>query len=306
MCRVLAYLGEPIGLGDVLYETDSSLVSQSHSPRMTQGYLNLGGFGMAAWDPRSLQPDEPFVYRATTLPAYDRNLRGLADKLAPTCLLAHVRGVPLSSHEVVAAPNLHPFRFQGARVTFAHNGHLRQFADMRFDLVEHVLPELRSRIEGTTDSEWIYALVLSQLRDPYGLPELRDLADATVAALRILRDVRTRLGMETSSPVNVFLTAGEQLVVTRFSFDYGWYPDDDIHLEADLPYVSLWCTVGGEFTRGEDGFGMADSDPPKSLLIASEPLTVDLSGWLEVPEYAMITATRTPEGLDFQTRDLDA
>lgn len=302
---MVAYLGEPIDLEDVLFETDSSLVTQSHNPRMTQGMLNLAGFGMAAWDQRSLDAHEPFVYRATTLPAFDRNLRGLAEKLAPTCLLAHVRGVPLSSHEVVAEPNLHPFRFRGAHVTFAHNGHLRQFTDMRYDLVEHVRPELRSKIEGTTDSEWIYALLLSQLDDPYGVPETRELADALAAALRVLREVRARHGIGVSSPVNVFLTTGDQLVATRFSFDYGWYPDNDIYLEADLPYVSLWCTIGGAYRRDDDGYGMAASDTNRSVLIASEPLTVDTSGWLEVPEYSMITATSTPDGLDFETRDLD-
>jgi hypothetical protein len=48
MCRVLAYLGEPISLEHVLFETDSSLVRQSYSPRMMQKFLNLAGFGMAA------------------------------------------------------------------------------------------------------------------------------------------------------------------------------------------------------------------------------------------------------------------
>ena len=50
---------------------------------------------------------------------------------------------------------------------------------------------------------------------------------------------------------------------------------------------------------------MAASETPRSLLIASEPLTVDTSTWLEVPEYSMITAALTPRGLDFETRDLD-
>ena len=305
MCRVLAYLGEPIALDHVLFETDSSLVSQSYSPRMMAGFLNLAGFGMAAWEPHSSHADDPFVYRATTLPAFDRNLRGLADKLAPTCLIAHVRGVTHSPREVVAETNLHPFRFHGARVALAHNGHLRRFADMRFDLVEHVRPELLRQIEGTTDSEWIYALVLSHLEDPFGLPEVRELADATAAALRLLREVRARHGIDTSSPVNLFLTTGSALVATRFSFDYGWYPQEDTLLETDLPYVSLWYTVGGEYTRGNSGFEMQASDRPRSLLIASEPLTLDISRWLEVPEYSMITATSTPDGLDFETLDLD-
>jgi glutamine amidotransferase len=292
-------------MGHVLYDTDSSLVRQSYSPRMMETFLNLAGFGMVAWDPCSVRAEDPFAYRATRLPAFDRNLRALAAKLAPTCLIAHVRGVTNSEREMVAETNLHPFRFHGARVALAHNGHLREFARMRYDLVQHLRPEIAQSIQGTTDSEWIYALVLSQLEDPFGTPETRELADAAASALRILREVRARHGIDTSSPVNLFLATGTALITTRFSFDYGWYPDEDTLLETDLPYCSLWYTVGGEYVANETGSAMAASDTPRSLLIASEPLTVDTSTWLEVPEYSMITAALTPTGLDFETRDLD-
>jgi glutamine amidotransferase len=305
MCRVLAYLGEPLALDHVLFETDSSLVRQSYRPRMMATFLNLAGFGMVAWDPRSVRADDPFTYRVTTLPAFDRNLRDLAGKIAPTCLIAHVRGVSYSEREMISAPNLHPFRFPGARVALAHNGHLREFGRMRYDLLRHIDPAIARSIEGNTDSEWIYALVLSRLEEPYGAPEPRELADATAAALRLLREVRARHGIDTSSPVNLFLTTGEALVATRFSFDYGWYPDDDVMLETDLPYVSLWYTVGGKYVENDGESAMTASDAPRSLLIASEPLTIDISTWLEVPEYTMITAARTPQGLDFETLDLD-
>ena len=305
MCRVLAYLGEPISLEHVLYETDSSLVRQSYSPRMMNKFLNLAGFGMVAWDSRSVRSEDPFTYRVTALPAFDRNLRSLAAKLAPTCLTAHVRGVTWSEQEIVAETNLHPFRFHGARVALAHNGHLREFGRMRYDLLGHIGPELAQRIEGTTDSEWIYALVLAQLDDPFGLPEARELADAAAAALRLLREVRGRHGIDTSSPVNLCLATGDAIVATRFSFDYGWYPDEDALLETDLPYCSLWYTVGGEYVERDGASAMAASEVPRSLLIASEPLTVDTSTWFEVPEYTMITAALTPRGLDFETRDLD-
>jgi predicted glutamine amidotransferase len=305
VCRVLAYLGEPVSLGHVLYETDSSLVRQSYSPRMMETFLNLAGFGMVAWDRRSVCADDPFQYRATKLPAFDQNLRNLGDKLAPTCLIAHVRGVTNSAREMVAETNLHPFHYAGARVALAHNGHLREFARMRYDLLEHIRPQLAERISGTTDSEWIYALVLSGLDDPYGSPDPRELADATASALRLLRQIRGRHGIDTSSPVNLFLATGRSLVATRFSFDYGWYPDEDALLETDLPYCSLWYTVGGEYVESNGTSAMAPSEVPRSLLIASEPLTVDTSTWLEVPEYSMITAAVTPGGLEFETRDLD-
>jgi hypothetical protein len=124
---------------------------------------------------------------------------------------------------------------------------------MRYDLVRHIRPELVQRIQGTTDSEWIYALVLSQLEDPFARPETRELADAAGSALRLLREVRTQHGIDTSSPVNLCLTTGQSLVATRFSFDYGWYPDEDALLETDLPYVSLWYTVGGEYVARDEG-----------------------------------------------------
>jgi glutamine amidotransferase len=305
MCRILAYLGEPLPLRNLLFDTDNSLVAQSYSPRMMNTFLNLAGFGMKAWDPASLEPEDPFTYRTTTLPSFDRNLRLLSSKLAPTCLVAHVRGVTYSGESVVAETNLHPFQFAGTRVVLAHNGHLRQFARMRYALVEHVDPVLAQNIEGTTDSEWIYALILSQLDDPYGVPETRELAEATARALRIVRDVRAAHDIETSSPVNVCVSTGRSLVATRFSFDYGWYPPEDEMLEVDLPFVSLWCAIGGDYAIGDDGWHMTAADPARSVIVASEPLTADASTWLEVPEYSMLTAERVDGALAIETRDLD-
>ena len=305
MCRVLAYLGDPLPVRNLLFDSDHGLVAQSYSPKMMNTFLNLGGFGLQAWDPASLQPEDPFTYRSTTLPSFDRNLRSLSGKLAPTCLVAHVRGVTYTEEAVVADTNLHPFRFPGARVVLAHNGHLRQFARMRYSLVEHVRPELAQAIEGTTDSEWIYALILSQLDDPYGLPETRELAEATAAALRILRTLRAAHGIDTSSPVNLCVSTGRSVVATRFSFDYGWYPPEDDFLEVDLPFVSLWYALGGEFTEHDGSWQMTAAEPPRSVIIASEPLTNDQSSWLEVPEYSMLTAELRPDGLEFEARDLD-
>ena len=176
---------------------------------------------------------------------------------------------------------------------------------MRYSLVEHVRPELARRIEATTDSEWIYALILSQLDDPFGLPETSELADATAKALRILRKVHAAHDIDTSSPANLCLSTGRAVVATRFSFDYGWYPPDDEMLETDLPFVSLWYAIGGEHTERDGDWQMTAGDPPRSVIIASEPLTTDHTTWLEVPEYTLLTAELAPDGLEFETRDLD-
>jgi predicted glutamine amidotransferase len=76
-------------------------------------------------------------------------------------------------------------------------------------------------------------------------------------------------------------------------------------LETDLPFVSLWYAIGGAYTELDGDWQMTAADPPRSVIIASEPLTTDSSTWLEVPEYSMLTAELTSEGLEFETRDLD-
>jgi glutamine amidotransferase len=305
MCRVVGYLGRPLLLDSVLFATDSSLARQTYNPRMMATFLNLAGFGMAAWDEHSERPQEPFLYKVTSLPVFDRNLKCLAGKVTARCMIAHVRGVTYSEHEVLAETNLHPFRFPDVKVTLAHNGHLREFTRMRYDLVGHVHPTFIRHIEGTTDSEWIYALLLSQLDDPFGTPDADEIADATVRALRIIRTIREKHEIATSSPVNLFVSTGRCLVATRFSFDYGWYPKGDTMLETDLPYVSLWYTLGEEYRERDGEWQMGPSDHPESLLIASEPLTTDTSRWLEAPEYSILTASLRNGGVDAKIADLD-
>ena len=304
MCRVLAYLGRPVSLADVLYETDNSLVRQAHSPRMTS-MLNLAGFGLAAWDPRLSRPGDPFIYRSTTLPVYDENLRSLARKLEPTCVVAHVRGVEFSDFETLSENSLHPFHHPGVSVTFAHNGHLREFDRMRFSLIPHIRPDLQQRIGAMSDTAWLYFVFLSQLHDPYGIPAVDELVDATVTTLEIVRAVRVRYGIATSSPTNLVATTGRSIVATRFSYDYGWYPDEDSLLEVDLPFVSLWYTIGDVYTLRDGEWAMAGDGPVGSLLLASEPLTADASTWLEVPEYSLLAASLDGDELAVELRDLD-
>jgi glutamine amidotransferase len=305
VCRVLAYLGLPTPLESLLYATDASLARQAYSPRMMASFVNLAGFGFAAWDDATVHPEEPFVYRVTTLPTHDQNLRALAHKLVPGCVLAHVRGVVEGAPVVVSQQNTHPFRFDDAHVALAHNGHLREFARMRFDLQKHVRPELARRVEGNTDSEWLYVLVLSQLRDPLGKPSVEELATAVVRTLEIVRDLRGRHGITTASPVNLFVTTGVSLIVTRFSFDHGWYPPDDPLLELDLAYVTLWYTFGGEFKEHAGDWAMRGADVASSLLVASEPITSDTSTWLEVPEYSLLAASRGDGTVVSELHDLE-
>src|SRR5689334_15739067 len=166
MCRALLYLGEPVLLDNLLFQPDSALVRQSFMPKMLH-MLNLAGFGLRAWDPQSANPDQAYSYYSQSLPVFDRNLQNLAQKIRPSCLLAHVRGVAYSTRVEIALQNVHPFHFGDIPLVLAHNGDLAGIDLMKPRLAAHVRPEYLTQIHGTTDSEWIYALFLSQLDDPH-------------------------------------------------------------------------------------------------------------------------------------------
>jgi glutamine amidotransferase len=290
MCRVLAYLGEPVLLDELLYQPDSSLVKQAYDPKMFH-MLNLAGFGLAAWDPHLFDPDAPLLYKSVMLPVFDANLKTLAQKLRARCLLAHVRGVPYHSRVHIGEHNLHPFKYDEFRLAMAHNGDLYRFAEMKYRLIEHVKPAIAQRIRGTTDSEWMYAVLMSQVEDPTADLSALEIAHAVEKMLKIVREVRDLADIHTQSPVNLFLSDGNSLVAVRFTFDFGCYPQegpDRIH-EMQLRYLSCWYTLGRRYGvhNGEwkmtGGSRLADS-----VIVASEPITKDATTWLEVPEYSML------------------
>ena len=292
MCRALVYLGRPVLLDNLLFQPDSALIRQSYMPKMLH-MLNLAGFGLRAWDPASAEPQRAFSYYSQALPVFDRNLQNLAQKIRPTCVLAHVRGVAYSTRVEISMQNVHPFHFAGLPLVMAHNGDLAEFARMKPLLLAHIKPEFLAQIHGTTDSEWIYALLVSQLADPRAALAEQELFGAVERSLGILRDVRARLGIALSSSVNLFLANGRQLAALRYCFDFGCYRTDDaakVH-EANLSFLSLWYTLGRDYDLHDGEWKMTGgAENADSIIVASEPLTRDTSAWVELPEYGALFA----------------
>ena len=307
MCRALLYLGEPVLLDNFLYQPDSALVRQSTMPRMLS-MLNLAGFGMRAWDPASHDPDRAYSYYSQQLPVFDRNLKNLAEKIRTGCLLAHVRGVAYHTRVEISLQNCHPFHFKNVPLVLAHNGDLARFAEMKSLLSPYLKPEFAAQIHGTTDSEWVYALIVSQLPDPYRRPGADQLVKAVENTLGIIREARQALGIAISSSLNLFIADGSQLAAVRYCFDFGCFPTAEaapLH-EANLSYLSLWYTAGRDYGLHDDEWKMTGgSDNATSILVASEPLTRDTAAWVEVPEYAMLHATIRKDRPVIAIRDLD-
>ena len=159
-------------------------------------------------------------------------------------------------------------------------------------LLAHVKPEFAAQIRGTTDSEWMYALIVSKLKDPFTCPSAEELHDAVVHMLGVVRKARAELGIALASPVNLFLTDGTQLAAVRYTFDFGCYPQDAAELvSGHFNYYTLWVTLGRDYGLHDGEWKMTGgSDNADSVLVASEPLTRDVSAWVEIPEYSILHA----------------
>ncbi len=303
MCRILSYLGKPISLGELLYKPDNSFIKQSYHPKYMSHLLNLAGFGVVAWDRHSMNPDLPFIYKTYHLPFYDDNLRNISNKIAPYCLLTHLRGVSYNEKQTVSNQNVHPFMFDNTNVALAHNGMLVDFEKMKFDLLDYINPIYRSKIQGTTDSEWIYAVFISQLPNKSADIAIEDVSHAIRETLKIIKHVRNQHNITYNSPVNLFITNGKFIAATRFVFDYGWPSPDIAHL-AHFSYHSLWYTYGDSYGFYDNEYKMKGAEMKSSIIIASEPLTADATTWIELPEYTLIIANLENKNIRIVSEDI--
>ena len=290
MCRILSYLGTPVLLENLLYAPDSALLSQIIHAQMLD-MLNLAGVGLAAWDEASHAPSSPFTYRTTQVGLFDRNLKLLASKIAPHAVLAHIRGVPYNSSVQINEQNVHPFKFDRVPLTMAHNGDLAGFRAMRFELAGHLRPEIAQHIQGSTDSEWLYALTVSGLADPYRIAEPEELLAAIRGTLATVREARSRHGITRSSSANLIFCDGINLVAVRYTFDFGRF--EQARLQGTTQFLSMWYTFGRDYGLHDGEWkltgGAANAD---SIIVASEPLTRDFATWIEVPEYSALVVRR--------------
>ena len=206
--------------------------------------------------------------------------------------------------QIVSNQNVHPFLFVGSNVALAHNGSLYDFDKIKYDLLEYVHPDYRIDIHGTTDSEWIYSIFLSQLPSPIGNYDNAEITKAILETFKILHHVRHKKNIAINSPVNLFITNGEFIAATRFVFDYGWQPLDAAP-STHFSYHSLWYTYGDSYGLYDNEYKMKGSKTKSSIIIASEPLTEDTTTWIEVPEYTLLIARLDNEEIKIISQAID-
>ena len=255
MCRWLAYSGSPILLEELLVKRDRSLIDQSLNSRLGATTTNGDGFGVGWYD----EGGTPRLYRSTHPAWNDRNLRELAAGISSRLFFAHIRA---STGTAIQETNTHPFRH--GRWLWMHNGLIREFSLVRRDLVVAVDDALFPEIEGTTDSELMFYLALTN-----GLED--DPVRAVERTVALIEDVGRAHGVEHPIQMTVATSDGESIWAFRYSSEGS---SRSLYFSTRMDALKAAYPEIGELAALSD----------ETRVVVSEPLG-DLAGaWNEVPE----------------------
>ncbi len=258
MCRWLAYAGPPIYLDSLILKPERSLVTQSHHASKGATAINADGFGIGWYG----EKPEPGVYR-DILPAWnDSNLKSMAAQVRSGLFFGHVRA---TTGTAVTKVNCHPFTH--GRYLFMHNGAIGGFDRVRRSLMMAVAPELFPLLQGSTDSEIFFYLMLTN-----GLEDGPEKAfQATVA--QVLQQMQGA-GVDERFAMTAALSDGETIYALRYASD-GAPP-------------SLYYGIGPK-PLGE--LGVSAQPTNNTCLIVSEPLDEMRDQWQKVPPQHMLISS---------------
>jgi predicted glutamine amidotransferase len=263
MCRWMAWHGQHVLIEELLLKPKHSLIDQSLHSRMGAETTNGDGFGLGWYG----TGEGPGVYRSIEPAWGDANLRHLAAHIESPLFLAHVRA---TSGSAIQETNCHPYCH--GRWLFVHNGLVNEFHALRRELMLAVDPSLFADIQGSTDSEILFYLALSN-----GLED--DPLSALERTIGFVEDAAARQGIDNAVQASIGVSDGERLWAVRYSTEgksRTLFASADAHAIKQLHPENPRLQV----LRDED------------RLVVSEPL-VDLPGaWHEFPESTALTVLR--------------
>ena len=315
MCRILAYVGPEIPLANLLLEPDNSLVNQALDP---EGHpqLQLAGWGFGAWSKHHLQPDRPLLYRRPTPAFHDDNAGGVIPSLRASTVLAHVRAAAYDSHVVLADENCHPFSFEGTPWVIAQNGDVPHWQSLQRELLPHCSDTYLKQMRGTTDTEFLYVLLLSLLEGDSD----DDVQRAIETALRLIAEAMQKLDLAALTKLKLALVAPNRIIGVNVGLGHRGETDpagdwrelrrsgpgtDDYALSMLLE--PLYLLTGCNFEHYETSYDV-DACPVEeatALVLASEPLTENGDDWLDLEFGQIVFVERTGSTITRRVRTLD-
>ena len=290
MCRVLAYIGPETPLEHLLLTPPNSLVNQALDPELYPE-LQLAGWGFGAWSDALLKPEEPLIYRRPMPAFYDDNARHIIPSLQASTMLAHVRAAAYDATTVLADENCHPFSFEGTRWIVAQNGNLPSWQILQRELLQHCKDEYLEQMRGTTDTEFLYVLLLSLLES--------DSDQAVQAALeemlRLIAKAMENLRLTALTKLKMALVSPNRIIGVNWGLGHEGETDpagDWRELRKSGPHTDdyalsmllepMYLLLGRNFEHDETSYAFEEctEDEATAAIFASEPLTEDREGWL--------------------------
>jgi ergothioneine biosynthesis protein EgtC len=263
MCRFLAYRGAPILLDKLVYAPRHSLVRQSYRANESDEPLNGDGFGIGWYVPDADPTPAVFV---SVRPAWsDRNLRSIASKIRSGTVFAHVRA---ASTGLVSESNCHPFAYK--QFLFMHNGNIDGFEKIKRRLRRELSDTAYDWVQGQTDSEHFFALLLTLLERKGWPGGPAALAETVEEALAFVRRLKREERAEGPSTLNLAVTNGQGLVAMRYVSDRSKAP-------------TLYYTAGSRYECRDGIARMEKAEPSEhAVLVVSERLTARKEDWKEI------------------------
>ncbi len=270
MCRIVFYKGPPIRMSSLITEPTHSIIHQSYHSKERSEPLNGDGFGIGWYAPEAT--DQPVIFKDVTPAWNNMNLANLAPVVTSSCIVGHIRaatpGLP------VAQLNCHPFSWR--RFLFAHNGEIGGFQQIRRQIQAGLGDQAYEVIQGSTDSEYLFAVFIDEYSRVTDGPKLERMVSALERSIARVIALQYEFDIEESSYLNLILTDGDLTIVTRF-----------INNANDEPNT-LYLRTGSAYECVDGVCHMAEDLPnARAVLIASEPLSQD-GGWQRVGANRML------------------
>lgn len=293
MCRVLAFIGPETPLENLLLTPENSLVNQALDPE-SHPELQLAGWGFGAWGEHLANPEKPFVYRRPMAAFYDDNVTHIVPSLRASTMLAHVRAAAYDAKVVLADENCHPFSFEGTRWIVAQNGYLPKWQLLQRELLQHCKDEYLEQMAGTTDTEFIYVLLLSLLEGDSD----EDVQRAVEELIRLIAAAMKKLELPGLTKLKLALVSQDRIIgvngglglegETDASGDWlelrkNSEPGTDDH-SLSMLLEPLYFLMGRKFEEDTStyAFEKCAEDEATGVIFASETLTEDTDGWSQL------------------------
>ncbi len=305
MCRVLAYIGPEIPLDSLLLAPDNSLVNQTLDPER-HPLLQLAGWGFGAWSEHLLRPEKPFLYRRPMAAFYDDNAAGMIPSLQASTLLAHVRAADYDSKTVLVDENCHPFSYEETPWIIAQNGDLPHWKILQRELLPHLEDTYLEQMAGTTDTEFLYVLLLSLLEGDSN----DDVQRGFEEMLELIVQAMQKLDLGGLAKLKMALVAPDRIIGVNVGTGLHGETDpagdwrelrksgpgtDDYSLSMLLE--PMYMLTGRNFQDYEESYDVdvTSVEEATSVIFASEPLTENDEDWscLEFGEIVFLEKSGT-------------